>query len=175
MEEEINNQTKCQVNSITPEEESRQKEPEIRLPEELPSETQSEANINNDHRELNKMDLSEGSSEKKMKRNKKIEAMNFKLKIYELEGKEPSKSSITENIIAENHHVGINHSFRNVSTTYIWLGHETIAIMATLDETSPLNILPIKIATEMGIGLKSTQMRVWENYNLRSKQLERVL
>ncbi|MBW0541521.1 hypothetical protein O181_081236, partial [Austropuccinia psidii MF-1] len=168
-EEEINNQIKGQVNSITPEKEARQKEPEIKISEGLPSETQSEANINNDHMELNNMDLSEEIIEEEIKRKKKRDAMNFKLKIYNLGGKKPSEKALTENIIAENHHVGIDHSLRNFSTTYIRLGYETIPIMAILDETSPLNIIPIKMETEVCIGLKNTPMHVWKNHILRNR------
>ncbi|MBW0577646.1 hypothetical protein O181_117361 [Austropuccinia psidii MF-1] len=174
-EEEINNQMNLQVNSITPGKEPRQKEPEIKMSEGLPSETQSEANINNDHMELNNMDLSEEIIEEEIKRKKKRDAMNFKLNIYNLEGKKPSEEALTENIIAENHHVGIDHSLKNFSTTYIRLGYETIPIMAILDETSPLNIIPIKMATEMGIGLKNTQMHIWKNHILRNKTAGKVL
>ncbi|MBW0528204.1 hypothetical protein O181_067919 [Austropuccinia psidii MF-1] len=175
MEEEINNKINLQVNSITPGEETRKKEPEIQLSEGLPSETQSEANINNDHMGLNNMDLSEESIEEKIKRNKKREAMSFKLNIYDLEGKAPSKNALTKYIIAENYNAGIDHSFRNFSTTYIRLGYEKIPIIAILDETSPLNIIPIKMATEMGIGLKSNQMHVWKNNILRNKMAGKVL
>ncbi|MBW0580096.1 hypothetical protein O181_119811 [Austropuccinia psidii MF-1] len=101
--------------------------------------------------------------------------MNFKINIYNLEGKEPSEEASPENLISENHHVGIDHSFRNFSTTYIRFGYETIPIMAILDETSPLNLIPIQIATEMGIGLKSTQMHVWKNNILRNKTAGKVL
>ncbi|MBW0549668.1 hypothetical protein O181_089383 [Austropuccinia psidii MF-1] len=101
--------------------------------------------------------------------------MNFKLNIYNLEGREPSEEASTENVIAENHHVQIDHSFRNFSTTYIRLGYETIPIMEILDETSPLNILPIKMATEMGIGLKSTQMHVWKTHISRNETAGNVL
>ncbi|MBW0546535.1 hypothetical protein O181_086250 [Austropuccinia psidii MF-1] len=55
------------------------------------------------------------------------------------------------------------------------LGYETIPIMAILDETSPLNIIPIKMATQMGIGLKNTQMHVWKNHILRNKTAGKVL
>ncbi|MBW0578222.1 hypothetical protein O181_117937 [Austropuccinia psidii MF-1] len=101
--------------------------------------------------------------------------MNFKLDIWSLEGKEPSEEASTENIIAENHHVGIDQSFRNFFTTHIRLGYETIQIMSILDETAPLNIIPMKMATEMGIGLKSTQMHVWKNHILRNKTAGKVL
>ncbi|MBW0583903.1 hypothetical protein O181_123618 [Austropuccinia psidii MF-1] len=175
MEAEINNQIKGQVNSITPGEEARQKELEIKFSEGLPSETQSQANINNDHMELNNMYLSEEIIAEKVKRNKKRDAINFKLNIYNLEGKEPSEEASTENLISENNHVGIDHSFRDFSTTYIRLGYETIPIMAILDETSPLNIIPIKFATGMGIGLKSTQIHVWKNHILRKKTAGTVL
>ncbi|MBW0526540.1 hypothetical protein O181_066255 [Austropuccinia psidii MF-1] len=87
IKEKINNQINCQVNSITPEDELKKKEPEIALSEGLPSETQSEAKINNDIMELNNMELSEGSIEEKIKRKKKREGMMFKLNIYDLEGK----------------------------------------------------------------------------------------
>ncbi|MBW0526043.1 hypothetical protein O181_065758 [Austropuccinia psidii MF-1] len=123
MEADINNQMNLQGNSIIPGKEARQKEPEMEISEGLPSETQSEANINNDQMELNGMDYLEESSEEKIKRNKKRKAINFKLNIYTLEGKEPSEEASTENMIAENHHVGIDHSLRSFSATYIRLGY----------------------------------------------------
>ena len=58
-EEEINNQIKGKVNSITPGKEARQKAPEMKMSEGFPSETQSEVNTNNDHMGLHNMDLSE--------------------------------------------------------------------------------------------------------------------
>ncbi|MBW0574456.1 hypothetical protein O181_114171 [Austropuccinia psidii MF-1] len=174
-EEEINNQMNLQVNSITPGKEARQKEPEIKMSEGLPSETQSGVNINNDHMGLNNIDLSEEIIKEEIKRKKKRDAKHFKLNIYDLGGKKPSEKALTENIIAENHHVGIDHIFGNFSATYIRLGYETIPIMAILDETSPLNIIPIKMATEMGIGIKNTQMHVWKNHNLTNKTAGKVL
>ncbi|MBW0572766.1 hypothetical protein O181_112481 [Austropuccinia psidii MF-1] len=125
--------------------------------------------------ELNNMDLSEEIFEEEIKREKKRDAMNFKRNIYDLGGKKPREKAPTKNIIAENHHVEIAHSFRNFSTTYITLGYEIIPIMAILDETSPLNIIPIRMATEMGIGLKSTQMHVWKNHILKNKTAGKFL
>ncbi|MBW0548681.1 hypothetical protein O181_088396 [Austropuccinia psidii MF-1] len=47
--------------------------------------------------------------------------------------------------------------------------------MEISDETSPLNIIPIKMATEMGMGLKNTQMNLLKNHILRNKTAENVL
>ncbi|MBW0471182.1 hypothetical protein O181_010897 [Austropuccinia psidii MF-1] len=76
MEEEINNKIVCQVNSNTPEEEARQKEPEMKMSKALPSEPQSKVNMNKVNRGYNNMDLSEGRSEGTIRRNKKREAMS---------------------------------------------------------------------------------------------------
>ncbi|MBW0567177.1 hypothetical protein O181_106892 [Austropuccinia psidii MF-1] len=115
------------------EEESKNKEPETQFSEELPSETQTEININNANRELKDMGLSGGGIEEKIKRNKKREATNVKLNIYDLEGKELSEKALTEIILAENHHFVIDHSFTDFSITYIRLGYETIPIIVILN------------------------------------------
>ncbi|MBW0533673.1 hypothetical protein O181_073388 [Austropuccinia psidii MF-1] len=120
------------------------------------------------------MDLSQGSIEEKIKRNRKREDMMFKLNIYGLEVKDSSEKTLTGHIPTENHHVAIDNSFSNLSTTYIRLGYETIPNMEILDETSLLNIIPIRLATEMGIGLKNTQMHIWKNHILRNKTAGKV-
>ncbi|MBW0521777.1 hypothetical protein O181_061492 [Austropuccinia psidii MF-1] len=112
MEEEINNKRNSKFINVKYEETSKEKESEMKLSKGLPSETQSEVNINNANREWNDKDLSEDSVEEKIKRNRKREAMNFKLKIYDLEGKEPREKASTSNILAENHHVGIDNSLK---------------------------------------------------------------